>query len=600
MFGRVNVLGRVLKTLGRAFVQVPMSSGKLSTKTVSDFIIQQGEETQFDQEPIQKKVEMTDPEDIIEEEMEEEAVGDVFTSSHANSELGDPHSPSSPLFYDSTNITLADLSYLSPYLSSSDLSLLLDIIKLNSSRNISIRHSNIVYLLNALDLSKVRDRELQFILRYIGASPLRKVEFLTAQVLFLKYYNHLLARGYFSDFIYLDPSALSEDDRYIASLHPPTTALLSSLPREEYGRVRESMLALRNNPPREKSLLQLLILQSNLLLYTHEYYSAARVFMHFVLEGKDIDTELGRKATNYYWAFRKAGIHDPNLMLRLLERVTFPSDIRDGKLFTRLMTVIWAYGVEYQLADGKVDQDSIKAISEWLDKLCTLINQQQTKQFSLLFNSKQAYTTLQTALSFYPELAPNFKKGSFTDAKVDPSNPFKEYFSTLLPIINESHFVVSFNIKSKMFFRSPNLTMLDHRTSMTMIFAHTIYNSTNKKVEYFIREDIERHNLAKKIENNKIIGFYEVDLLLDSEIALEVDSLLHSYYHPRSNIMKSHDFKDKQLLALGLKEIVRVTSMEWVDNISKHKEELNVQLLRDRIQAAQRKIAKGSATKSSV
>jgi hypothetical protein len=596
MFGRVNVLGRVLKTLGRAFVQMPMSSGKLSTKTVSDFIVQQGEETQFDQDSIQKKVVMTNPEDIIEEEMEEEAVGDVFTPNHANSELGDPHSQSSPLFYDSTNITLADLSYLSPYLSSSDLSLLLDIIKLNSSRNISIRHSNIVYLLNALDLSKVRDRELQFILRYIGASPLRKVEFLTAQVLFLKYYNHLLARGYFSDFIYLDPSALSEDDRYIASLHPPTTALLSSLPREEYSRVRESMLALRNNPPREKSLLQLLILQSNLLLYTHEYYSAARVFMHFVLEGKDIDTELGRKATNYYWAFRKAGIHDPNLLLRLLERVTFPPDIREGKLFTRLMTVIWAYGVEYQLADGKVDQDSIKAISEWLDKLCSLINQQQTKQFSLLFNSKQAYTTLQTALSFYPELASNFKKGSFSDAKVDPSNPFKEYFSTLLPIINESHFVVSFNIKSKMFFRSPNLTMLDHRTSMTMIFAHTIYNSTNKKVEYFIREDIERHNLAKKIENNKIIGFYEVDLLLDSEIALEVDSLLHSYYHPRSNIMKSHDFKDKQLIALGLKEIVRVTSMEWVDNISKHKEELNVQLLRDRIQAAQRKIAKSSAT----
>jgi hypothetical protein len=596
MFGRVNVLGRVLKTLGRAFVQVPMSSGKLSTKSVSDFIVHQGEETQFDQNSIQKKVVMTDPEDIIEEEMEEEALGDEFTSNHANSELGDPHSPSSPLFYDSANITLPDLSYLSPYVSSSDLSLLLDIIKLNSSRNISIRHSNIVYLLNALDLSKVRDRELQFILRYIGASPLRKVEFLTAQVLFLKYYNHLLSRGYFSDFIYLDPSTLSEDDRYIASLHPPTTALLSSLPREEYGRVRESMLALRNNPPREKSLLQLLILQSNLLLYTHEYYSAARVFMHFVLEGKDIDTELGRKATNYYWAFRKAGIHDPNLLLRLLERVTFPPDIRDGKLFTRLMTVIWAYGVEYQLADGKVDQDSIKAISEWLDKLCTLINQQQTKQFSLLFNSKQAYTTLQTALSFYPELAPNFKKGSFSDAKVDPSNPFKEYFSILLPIINESHFVVSFNIKSKMFFRSPNLTMLDHRTSMTMIFAHTIYNSTNKKVEYFIREDIERHNLAKKIENNKIIGFYEVDLLLDSEIALEVDSLLHSYYHPRSNIMKSHDFKDKQLIALGLKEIVRVTSMEWVDNISKHKEELNVQLLRDRIQAAQRKIAKGSAT----
>jgi hypothetical protein len=596
MFGRVNVLGRVLKTLGRAFVQMPMSSGKLSTKTVSDFIVQQGEETQFDQDSIQKKVVMTNPEDIIEEEMEEEAVGDVFTPNHANSELGDPHSQSSPLFYDSTNITLADLSYLSPYLSSSDLSLLLDIIKLNSSRNISIRHSNIVYLLNALDLSKVRDRELQFILRYIGASPLRKVEFLTAQVLFLKYYNHLLARGYFSDFIYLDPSALSEDDRYIASLHPPTTALLSSLPREEYSRVRESMLALRNNPPREKSLLQLLILQSNLLLYTHEYYSAARVFMHFVLEGKDIDTELGRKATNYYWAFRKAGIHDPNLLLRLLERVTFPPDIREGKLFTRLMTVIWAYGVEYQLADGKVDQDSIKAISEWLDKLCSLINQQQTKQFSLLFNSKQAYTTLQTALSFYPELASNFKKGSFSDAKVDPSNPFKEYFSTLLPIINESHFVVSFNIKSKMFFRSPNLTMLDHRTGMTMIFAHTIYNSTNKKVEYFIREDIERHNLAKKIENNKIIGFYEVDLLLDSEIALEVDSLLHSYYHPRSNIMKSHDFKDKQLIALGLKEIVRVTSMEWVDNISKHKEELNVQLLRDRIQAAQRKIAKSSAT----
>ena len=423
------------------------------------------------------------------------------------------------------------------------------------------------------DLGTLPDDHLFAFTKWIGTSVVRKFNFRRSQSLLVKMYRELEKRGaldsiliyrrdtstkqlFTSDDIYDSYDSILHDDLYINRLN------------SIYTDIKKDLNVLYR-------YIDLLVELSNLNIYIHEYYASIKILLLYMMRyDDDVHKHIYYKITNIYWSMRRVSQDDGNNQDIFYEKLLsyYIDIVCDAGNVNRIMNYLWCLSMEYTLnSDERYNSILVDNIKKVLD----IYTSKLITRDSRIYNSKYSYMICQISISLYKEIGYNMRYNSLDHVSISSDNPFKKYYSTIESMLRPALWIVHTNIDSKKGSSNDHLTYIEGDDRNILVTKQSVFSDATRSFEKKVIDQIMSNKKIDSIETNIIIGFYEIDILLNNNTIISCDSVYHYIFNTRYKTLVSNKIRDIHLKYMGIQHFYSIdydkfNDAKHINNLMKH------------------------------
>lgn len=197
---------------------------------------------------------------------------------------------------------------------------------------------------------------------------------------------------------------------------------------------------------------------------------------------------------------------------------------------------------------------------------------------TITYNTKLVSLIIDVFLKLFPETAKPMLSQSYIDQPCSESNPYKESYQQLLPVINSAIVSAKFNIRTEMKFHPTIITS----PSGTVILQKNVLFENLELHETKIADLLIKRGITN-VKPNHILGVYEVDLLIDDVIAVDIQGSHHFYservyrlnerelrlpplFQKKDDILPQEQVRFENMHVLGIEHVILVRAVNMVSN----------------------------------
>lgn len=407
-----------------------------------------------------------------------------------------------------------------------------------------------------MDLGFLPDTHLYYFIKWVGTSVARKFATRRCQSVAFRLFTELSKRKSIREVLLSRKPKSSQlfggganEKSYSYEELAKTTLGMASI-NQAYASMFSS----------EESLymhFDILVSFSNLNIYLEDYSESIKYLLtHAIVAhptNQAIHTMVYLKITNIIWAMMKVS-PKPDSVFNNLALSFYKDMINSSGFINRLMNYLWLLSIQYTLTSNKPDPLLIKTTQS------ALAHYSRKMQYrdNMVYNSKNSYLICQIMLSLFKEIGPHLRMNTLNQAKIDKNNPFKEHFSKMEEFLRPALWIIMENMKCKQGETGLSLTYLEGFDRNLLISKDSVFSNATHSLEKKLSQLLGAIEGVKTIEMNVMIGFYEVDILINGNTVINCESAFHYLYGRRDKLIIPNMIKENHLKALGVKNQINL------------------------------------------
>lgn len=284
---------------------------------------------------------------------------------------------------------------------------------------------------------------------------------------------------------------------------------------------------------------------------------------------------------------------------------------------TLIPNIIWAYGrfpTSYTNADEETfrwllitfsngsssDENGVSLVKEinfiwslFCTKFDRLLEQKQllrivnkfavniSKTNSITYNTKLVSLIIDLFLKLFPENAKHILIQNYIDQPCAPDNPYKESYELLLPFVNSAILFAKFNIRTEMKFHP---TIISSPSGTVILQKNVLFQNTELH-EAKIADLLIKRGL-KNVKPNYVLGVFEVDLIIDDTIVVDIQGSHHFYservyrlnekelrlpplFQKKDEILPQEQTRFENFNSLGIEHVILVRAVNMISTPEK-------------------------------
>lgn len=403
-----------------------------------------------------------------------------------------------------------------------------------------------------MNLGYLPDSHLHYFIKWVGTGVARKFATRRCQSITLRLFSELSQRPVIRNMLLM--SKKEKSNRLFSGQEQIKVCSYKEMKTQlQPGQLELAYKTMFSSEEALYMYFDILVSFSNLNIYMPEYFESVKLLLsHAVLadpENADVHSMVYFKITNIVWAITKvAQTQDLDFNATML---SFYSDaIISTNSINRQLNLLWILSIDYLLSTGQPSARLLQTIQSAL----TSYAENSWNRDNMNYNSKYSYLICQIVLSLYPEIGPHLRNNSLSQVTILPNNPFRSHYKQLEELMLPSLWIIQENMKCKQGQSGLSLTYLESVERNTLVSKPSIYTDATHSLEKKVASALQNIEGVRSIRMNVMIGFYEIDILVNDHIAISCDSAYHFVYGRKDKLNVSMNIKQKHLEHLGIHE----------------------------------------------
>lgn len=429
-------------------------------------------------------------------------------------------------------------------------------------------------LMHIRDLGVLPRQHLVRLAKWIGTSMARKTLHYMARTTFMEIYFSLFRSKHLPIVLGMqdcktdmdfnnpeyDPITSDVDCEELCRQHPKLLKVLGKKIEQIFYRDQGGRSV--PDPSGFYEFMDLIVAMSNLNTYRFEAYQTAKLLLWYAITHlphvAHIHEAISLKATNFYWAFTRVRVPDTAFNSKFL---LFYTQRYQQRHTNRQFNLLYCLSLElvlkqaYFFASATDTQLLIEGMLGMLDRMKPGPEYEPRR---IIHNAKYSVMFGQLAMSLFPELAGYFRgTKELVDCAPDQNNPFHPHFYWMVERMVTSVWIAKANLLAKKAKGDPSMLIIESEDRTLQISRTSSFQQLllyQNKIVVELRKVPE----VKKLETDMFSGVYEIDILINDEYVLEVDSNLHFVQCKRQLPTISSFLKKHHLRLMGYKNVISV------------------------------------------